>query len=615
VAAVALLVVCGAPLVGLWRFADGLPLLRATLLGVLGIAAAVPDGAVLLCLAGVPLSAAWSVLGGFPIHGAEFLVLTAIAGWACRTVFSTAGGERRTCTWTYAAGLAALVVLCSVVVELALIRERLGPETFRAAAAAAVGHDYFIDRGPFESSRDGLVFLESLALFVIAGVTYQRHPQRTAAAIRVLVLGGAGAACLNLARLGELLARSSEPLLPVLYAARNLRINIGYGDVNAAGSYFALCAVAACGLADGTRRGALAVFILGGTLFAALWMTGSRAAVGAFLLFAFLLMLKRRRDTAASSAGPRTWWVAVATLAAASVLFVTLFPNAVAGHGAAVAIQVRTGMARVALALFRSAPIFGIGVGRFFDASADAISSLQLSVYYTRENAHNNFLQVAAELGLAGILTFGWLLILIGYAWRARVAESRTARLDDALRAGLLALGATALLGHPLLTAEVSFVFWPALGCSLAYAAQAGTPRRLSRWIAAGAACALLVSVPFRLREGLASAYLEHVGWGVTNWTTDSEGFRYRRVLERATIFFPGDAKWIEIPYKNGSSVPVTFTLSFRGREANRLIVSDQIWHRYILDIPHRDAGPRSESITIDAPGAEDLRIGKLIPH
>ena len=53
----------------------------------------------------------------------------------------------------------------------------------------------------------------------------------------------------------------------------------------------------------------------------------------------------------------------------------------------------------------REAPLFGIGVGRFFEESA-RLASPELRRYYSAQNAHNQVIQFLGELGVPGAALF-----------------------------------------------------------------------------------------------------------------------------------------------------------------------------------------------------------------
>ncbi len=111
----------------------------------------------------------------------------------------------------------------------------------------------------------------------------------------------------------------------------------------------------------------------------------------------------------------------------------------------------------------REAPVFGIGVGRFFEESA-RFASPELQRHYAAQNAHNQFVQVLGELGTLGL---GLFLAVIGCtvipACRQAGRPPPPAMLAPVV-VGLVGFLVAGLLMHPLLLPEVSAAFWLALG-------------------------------------------------------------------------------------------------------------------------------------------------------
>ncbi len=134
-------------------------------------------------------------------------------------------------------------------------------------------------------------------------------------------------------------------------------------------------------------------------------------------------------------------------------------------------------------------PILGIGPGAF----GTALPAAQKGAVYARY-AHNTYLQVFAELGLAGLLSF---LLLIGAilqrGWRLMVDDLSD---DKWLRLGCLG-GLTAFLVHNLVdytwyVPGVAFAFWLIAGLTLAetaggagVGARPAAPRRALVGVAA----------------------------------------------------------------------------------------------------------------------------------
>ncbi len=138
-------------------------------------------------------------------------------------------------------------------------------------------------------------------------------------------------------------------------------------------------------------------------------------------------------------------------------------------------------------------PAFGVGIGRFYARSGE-FSSPELLVSFPpaiHENAHNNFLQILAELGIVGFASVLWLLwSTVRYGRRLLAADLQVdphGLLRWSLVTGLLAFLLSWLGGHPLLIDEPAFAFWLLLGTVAGWGASAdpstggGTPSGLGR--------------------------------------------------------------------------------------------------------------------------------------
>ena len=129
------------------------------------------------------------------------------------------------------------------------------------------------------------------------------------------------------------------------------------------------------------------------------------------------------------------------------------------------ALTVRAEFARTSLRMLASAPLFGIGVGEYFAKSREFSSPALLELYpVSHENAHNNFLQILAELGVVGFGAFIWVLATAGAACVRRLSANPNQGLLWAGATGLLVFTITWLAGHPLLLDAPAFSFWLLLG-------------------------------------------------------------------------------------------------------------------------------------------------------
>jgi O-antigen ligase len=124
-------------------------------------------------------------------------------------------------------------------------------------------------------------------------------------------------------------------------------------------------------------------------------------------------------------------------------------------------------MANVALHMTAAHPLLGVGIGHFQSESRAWIAPDLIQIFppaAAGENAHNNFLQVMAEVGIPGALAFVWMLatpLVLG--WRS-IRINRASPEVVALWLGASAFLFTCLAGHPLLAPQVLMTFFLALG-------------------------------------------------------------------------------------------------------------------------------------------------------
>ena len=108
-------------------------------------------------------------------------------------------------------------------------------------------------------------------------------------------------------------------------------------------------------------------------------------------------------------------------------------------------------------------PVFGQGPGTFYSKLGQYYRPGNEGWMPRYENAHNYFVQVAAETGILGLAGFLWCVgtLMVSGFTRALITERHRTR--------LLAIGAgaylfTALAQHPLVLSEQAFLFWGYLG-------------------------------------------------------------------------------------------------------------------------------------------------------
>ena len=572
-----------------------------------------PRPAALILIAAIPIAFLAPPVSGSPFRLTEALVVAAIGGWSVRAC-ARGGSSRLPQVFVAPALLAGVVLACSVVVVVAS-SSTASPQALHRALGEAVQGDYFVDRGAFEPASIGLIQMQSLALFAAAAALAIAMPAFVASFARMLVAGAAAAALLNLQRFLQIVLRADASTPAIGATLRHVRINVAYRDVNAAGSFFALTGTAAGALSlTRAMRALIAGLFATVVIVAAMWLTGSRAAVAAFLLACFGLVLTARPSRHKRIALP----AGLAACLAATLLFAVVFPNRVGRSAMSIGWLTRAEMAKVSLRMTADHPWFGVGAGRFYDASAEYLPSTRLAGIYPQENAHNNYLQVLAELGAVGSLLLLWLVGVSCHYALAGARDGGAAR--RALLAGIAAFAATMLFGHPLLTPEVCYVF--ALTAGVATGAgmspRAAALPASSRWAAIAVGIALAATVPMRVHGARQSANFDQVAWGVSPWQTTDDGLKARALRGRATVFVPTTARVVDIPVRLARpGTRVVVSVKYHDHFADDLVVSTTSWSRYRLIL----AGGRQESryepvILVPKSGdAANVLIGKIVEY
>ena len=258
----------------------------------------------------------------------------------------------------------------------------------------------------------------------------------------------------------------------------------GFGNPIFLAAYLAAAFAAAAGL-SASADAPLSAWLHGGAgalLAAGLWSTQSRAAmagVGFAALLAGLLFLRGRLRFALA-----------AVLACAAALAAWHFRARQWTHAL---------IWRDAVSLWLAHPLLGCGLGRFhveFPSYASrALQSLWPQKDVIVNFAHNEYLQVLAETGAAGLALF------LAVPAAAALWAARSLRLDDP-KSRLLAgpvFAAAALLGQAFFSPDLrfgvsSFLVFSFLGgaCASSRGSARPLPPRAGRWGCAAALCVFL---------------------------------------------------------------------------------------------------------------------------
>jgi O-antigen ligase len=492
--------------------------------------------------------------------------------------------------WVAAALLTAALI--SAILNLVTVAGEHPERTLLDTLGQVMLRDYLQRVDPVAAA---LLFTEGLLLLLLAAdICSDVH--RRDAMLRMLVVGASAAALLNLLRLVVAAVAQEHPWTAFAAYFASVRVAINFVDVNAAGSYFLMMLFVAAGLALRAWR-----FAPGGIMLTALglWISGSRVALAAALVTTTLGgVIVVIRQSAHRKAMAAALLAAVAVIALAGWKWYPQGRNV----NTAYALSFRMEMARAALKLTRTAPLFGVGLGRFQPLSAQYAS--------IPENAHNNFLQVMAELGLPGLVLFAG---VIGFALRQECRRVNGAARAWGLLAGLAAFLLTCIGGHPLLVPPAAYAFWIALG--VAGAAWKGDDQRGSRRVRLAAVAVIgffIATIPFRTVAAVRSSDLEHATIGFARvWQSEPDGLRYRWAGAQCTFFVSTSARAFAIPLRaapTGAPI-VEVSIMIDGRDANRVrLGAGEGWRTVRLELAPRTSA-RFSRVDLEArvPGTSEV--------
>ena len=566
----------------------------ALLLFVIAVSAWRPRSGLEIVAAAVPLSGYlmsyhWNTTVSWP----EIVVSGALAGLSIDAARRPRAG-RVPVAVAVPALLFGIAVGSAIVASVAVKSLTLGP-SFGTALWRQVSYDYFVDTAGFPGLHAGMLLIEGILLFSLAARCASAKPSTGMRIVRATVVGAALAGMMNTARLLQASIRTGAVLSALARMSHTLRWNLEYGDYNAAGSYFVMAFFLAVAATVATPRQRYRWMLSAIVIATALWLTGSRAAYVAGVLalggaFAIRWTARERRRVFVAAG--------VGIALTAGVALVAIAPPQRGNQGTSgTAIDIRFEMARAGARMIEAQPLFGVGLAEFYQRSGEFVSQKLLAEFPVslHENAHNNFVQVGAELGLLGAIPFVWLVgagLFISARAARRLVKVNVAR-DAALLivvAGVAAFVITWLAGHPLLIPEVSYIFWIVFGCAVGAAVQAGAPQTSVRirWIAAAAAVLLAATTPLRATTATDDAELEHVGIGVSPlWMFSPDGIRCRSAVGHATLYVPASSAF-ELSVNPRTDHPVRLELRLDGRLADIVSLAPDRWNDLRLPARHR---------------------------
>jgi O-antigen ligase len=385
------------------------------------------------------------------------------------------------------------------------------------------------------------------------------------------------------------------------------RFSFHITDVNAAGSLYVLAggiSAAYVTWAAGQRVRWGAVFVL---LTPAIWLSGSRSAyLGIIGTFAFVAVARSRWTM---RRGPAL--LSVMLLLAVVLSVVTMVDRGPGtGGGVRQSASLRSQFLQTSVRMFASSPVFGVGIGRYFDRSAEYMTPA-LRDLYGNENAHNYFAQQFSEVGLVGGVPFVWLIAATARAGWHRIRQSHSSVAVLALLAGTGGYVLTCVTGHPLLVPEAALPFWAAFGAVAGTSIQ--TPAVVSR------ALALVAGVTMAAGVGQALLTYGRVNeppteYGFHDLETDEDGTAFRWMTRHSVTYIPDGNGLLRLRLRAPERPmprPLVIETSIAGHVADRREVMPGDWTT--VDIPVRTTGTpfRRVDFRTNQVWTEEVRLGQ----
>jgi hypothetical protein len=526
-----------------------------------------PEQAALILVAFVPLGTLLGILGP-RMAWSETMLAGAVLGWLLHRVQNPPGPV---VAWpAIALALACLGLASALALTWAEIEATIPPAMTLAQWVRLLSDGFERHASPMRQAV-------RLAWGVAAAVMLSEVARDRAARQRIaglLLMSVAALASLSVYRAIEVSLRSEAPIERLLEVMRAVRIAPIIGDPNATGALFLLVTPMALQLAVASRT-RLWGWTATGLLLGAAWLAGSRTtlAMTPVAMVATLLLCSRWADRA------RVWSVAAA-MSGLAVLLLLLAPTP-RNVEASTAWTIRKELAVVTGRMLMDEPLFGVGIGQYYARSRDFITE-PLKQYYARENAHNQFFQIAGELGLFGLVAFaGMLLVALLPAVRARPPDAA------GLLVGVVAFLVVSLGQHPLLDPAVGATFWLTLGLLVSATPQTANAwqRRLAR---GGLALALtaLVLLPMQAARRLAAIDRSGAIVGASR-ERDDDGSQYFRATRTATLYLPSRATHCTLTFRVGRRPgEARIALRLNHRPAGQVTAIGGEWRDVTLTLP-----------------------------
>lgn len=546
------------------------PAMSAVLIAVAVVAYFRPHIGLLLVAAFTPLGRLISHLLGSPLRCAEALVLAFLAG-ALLHGWAQHGFRRFPSNRLHIAALVfGLIAVASCIEQLWFLQlQRDFPGAFALQLIDYATQHYLTSFRGFGTIFHAALLLEGMAL-LLYGVHYcETRSDFAPSLLRMVVCVTVGVAVLNIAFFANELMDTGEPGARFVEFVTSGRFSAHIGDVNAAGSFLVMGLFVAAGMAvvEHRHRALLALGCV--AILAAIWLTSSRAAV-----FSVLLVVMAAAATAAIARSRKpmvTALVSLSIMVTVGLITFRYLPSHFFDSNAARAANIRLMFLATTARMIEAYPVFGLGVGQFSTWSR-RFSSPELVAIYPSENAHNNFAQIAGELGLTGLIAFLCVLYISLYRphHQEPVEQSRFIR---PVLVGLAAFLVTCLAGHPLLIPEVSYGFWLILAVVPGLLHVRDRLQSTSGPLVALCAIILTASIGARI-------YLK---MPLINWASITYGLADDRFISsRARLFIPCAAACdVMLPFRARAAspeTPVEMDVLVDDKIVETITITDRVW-------------------------------------
>ena len=581
------------------------PLCAAAVVGVVAATALQARWGLMLATA---LAPAGALFAAAPARAAELFAWALVAGWLL-SIWRPLSRPPWPRDAMLPLGLYAGVLIASWLALTVGGAAGVPPPMLAEFIAQSIPRDHLILSSPEPETWTLLQSLAGVAVFIVAAAA-ARSDSRTVRSLAVAIVASlvilAAATFVDVARQWADVGYEEAFLMRYLRGERFSLI----ADVNAAGSLYAVAAVVAIGhawLRPAHRAIWLSVLAV---LGAGIWLSGSRSAYLAVLAGVAIVAGMRQRWQAT---GRHVMAVAAVFVAAMIAAAIIVAPQSDIPGSASQSANLRSQFLLTSARMFASAPIFGVGIGRYFGRSPEFMTP-ELRDLYGNENAHNYVAQQFAELGVVGGVLFIWLVVAtLWRGWRTALRAPDEVGLQT-LFAGTAAYVVTCATGHPLLVPEASLPFWAAFG-AVAGRTSDGAVLSMPRKALGIAAAVVMAAGIGRAALVYSRAVDIPPEQGFHQFETTRDGVQFRWMTRHAVTYIPEQAGFLRLRLRAPAwpaPRPVVLETSIAGRVVDRHEIPPD--DSTILELPAPDAigsGFRRVDFWINQEWFEEVPLGQ----